>query len=450
MADTIRTEADLLANSFQDGQANNSISAQDMRDLIVSTKTINPELVVGSANPAHQEGKVFYDSVAKALSYYNENTEVTVNIGQETLVRCINNTGGPLADGDVVYISGVDTGLPEVTKAIASSATPEIIGVVTSNMLNGATGYVTLSGLVHGIDVSTFAPGDIIYLDSGVAGTFTATAPTLPIETIIVGTIVDNVVDGQVLVSPQRINYSRETTVTGHFHSDLDQTTSLTDTAVLVMLEVELIKENVSHAVFLTSDAATLTFANANPDTITRTGGSSDFITEGFLAGMEIVITGSTSNDDRYTIAAGGVAATVLTLEAGDALANEGPVAATIEGNPGDTGEITIEVDGVYQIDLGIQIYQAGGGGGAYITAWFQEDTGSGWVDTTAAIARTASSNAAGFANLAHTERYVVGDKIRPVWATDNTNGEFRSIAASPPTPHIPSVTITIRKIGTI
>lgn len=33
---TPRTEADLLANSFQDGQANNSITAQDMRDLVVS------------------------------------------------------------------------------------------------------------------------------------------------------------------------------------------------------------------------------------------------------------------------------------------------------------------------------------------------------------------------------------------------------------------------------
>lgn len=38
MADTIRTENDLLTNLFQDGQAPNSITAQDVRDLIVSTK----------------------------------------------------------------------------------------------------------------------------------------------------------------------------------------------------------------------------------------------------------------------------------------------------------------------------------------------------------------------------------------------------------------------------
>ena len=38
MADTIRTESDLLTNLFQNGQAANSITAQDMRDLIVSMR----------------------------------------------------------------------------------------------------------------------------------------------------------------------------------------------------------------------------------------------------------------------------------------------------------------------------------------------------------------------------------------------------------------------------
>lgn len=38
MADTLRTEATLLASLFQDGQAANSITAQDMRDLIVSMR----------------------------------------------------------------------------------------------------------------------------------------------------------------------------------------------------------------------------------------------------------------------------------------------------------------------------------------------------------------------------------------------------------------------------
>lgn len=38
MADTIRTESTLLTSLFQDGQAANSITEQDMRDLIVSMR----------------------------------------------------------------------------------------------------------------------------------------------------------------------------------------------------------------------------------------------------------------------------------------------------------------------------------------------------------------------------------------------------------------------------
>ena len=37
MADTVRTQITLLEQLFRDGQGKNSISAQDMRDMIVST-----------------------------------------------------------------------------------------------------------------------------------------------------------------------------------------------------------------------------------------------------------------------------------------------------------------------------------------------------------------------------------------------------------------------------
>lgn len=68
-----------------------------------------------------------------------------------------------------------------------------------------------------------------------------------------------------------------------------------------------------------------LTFADAGPDTITRTSGS--WITDGVTAGSVIVITGSTSNDGSYTVASR--TALVATLIATDTLTAEGPVAAT-------------------------------------------------------------------------------------------------------------------------
>lgn len=63
-----------------------------------------------------------------------------------------------------------------------------------------------------------------------------------------------------------------------------------------------------------------LTFADADPDTITRATGS--WITDGFKVGMSITVD-SASNDGTYEIAS--LTATVITLVAGDALSAEGP-----------------------------------------------------------------------------------------------------------------------------
>ena len=62
-----------------------------------------------------------------------------------------------------------------------------------------------------------------------------------------------------------------------------------------------------------------LTFADANPDTITRSAGS--WITDGFVVGMDIVIDGSSLNDGTYKIAS--LTATVITLEAVNTLVAE-------------------------------------------------------------------------------------------------------------------------------
>lgn len=63
----------------------------------------------------------------------------------------------------------------------------------------------------------------------------------------------------------------------------------------------------------------TLTFADADPDTITRSAGS--WITDGFAAGDTVTIVDSTDNDDSYVIES--LTATVLTLASGEALTAE-------------------------------------------------------------------------------------------------------------------------------
>ena len=83
----------------------------------------------------------------------------------------------------------------------------------------------------------------------------------------------------------------------------------------------------------VTTDAATLTIAEPAADywTITRAGGVSDFIAEGFVDNGTITLSGTASNDGTYTIGEFGVSETVIEVAPFSLLnAAEGPVAATL------------------------------------------------------------------------------------------------------------------------
>jgi hypothetical protein len=95
--------------------------------------------------------------------------------------------------------------------------------------------------------------------------------------------------------------------------------------------------------------AETLTFTTG-PDVITRSSGTS-FITEGFFDGQKIVVSGTASNDGTYTIAAGGVTASTITVE--ETLVAEGPITATTTMLRGRSNPVLVlsfdSVDGDFQ-----------------------------------------------------------------------------------------------------
>ena len=75
-----------------------------------------------------------------------------------------------------------------------------------------------------------------------------------------------------------------------------------------------------------TAAGTTFSFVDSDPDTITRAAGS--FVTDGFLAGDLITVSGTASNDGTYTIAT--VAAATITLIATDTLVAEAAVATAV------------------------------------------------------------------------------------------------------------------------
>jgi len=159
-----------------------------------------------SAN-SYVEGMVGYDSVEGALYFYNDEPDITLQIGQEEYMK-VRNVGSEIVDGKVVYISGATGQSPTIDLAKSDSLeTSQLIGVTTHTIGAGEWGYVTVSGIVRGIDTShgaTIGDGDIVYLSNSIAGEFTSTRPSSPNYTYAVGVVAyAHSVNGKLLVSPQ-------------------------------------------------------------------------------------------------------------------------------------------------------------------------------------------------------------------------------------------------------
>jgi hypothetical protein len=163
-------------------------SGVDTWDEIGGTAAVIP--FEPGAAPTYGEGKLFYDSTDKSLTYYGDEPEAAMNIGRELWVRARNNSGATIANGKVVYISGASGQLPTIALARADAlATSRVIGIATHDIEDNSFGYVTTAGEVKGLDTSAFSDGNVLYLSAATAGELTATAPTAPNRVIQVATV---------------------------------------------------------------------------------------------------------------------------------------------------------------------------------------------------------------------------------------------------------------------
>lgn len=133
--------------------------------------------------PAYQAGLLFYNSDDQSMGFYNNEADVTLNVGQETWVRVRNSSGATIANGAAVYINGnhAGSGLPTVALARADvRATAGCIGLATHSIENNTIGFVTTLGIVHGLNTVAFTNGDRLFLSATTAGTLTVTEPVSP------------------------------------------------------------------------------------------------------------------------------------------------------------------------------------------------------------------------------------------------------------------------------
>jgi hypothetical protein len=190
-ASTARTNLGLGTMAVQNA-ASVAITGGTESGVTHSGDTIGTYLDYTSvAAPSFVEGRMWYDSTAKALAYYNDVSSAVVHIGHDIQLKVINNTGATIANGAPVYITGVSSGqtYPNVALAKAdAAATASVIGLADGAIANGAFGYVTTTGTIDNVNTGTFTVGQVLYLSPYSAGQLMNTLPPTGI-TVQVGVV---------------------------------------------------------------------------------------------------------------------------------------------------------------------------------------------------------------------------------------------------------------------
>lgn len=130
----------------------------------------------------------------------------SLQVGQDLVCWCRNNTASTMPVGSVVAITGSVGELPSI-KLADSDATvndAKVLGVVGGFPIgSNSNGYVVLTGFVSGVNTSSFNEGDVLYLAT-TAGQLTNVAPNPPAIKVSVGYVVKKAGNGKIYVDIDR------------------------------------------------------------------------------------------------------------------------------------------------------------------------------------------------------------------------------------------------------
>lgn len=114
---------------------------------------------------------------------------VNLQVGQEIVARCYNDSGVALTDGQIVYISGAQGNRVAVKLALATTdgTSAGTLGMVTEPIAIGEEGFITILGTVNGLNTTGLTEGAILYLSPTTAGAYTQTKPVAPQHTVTIG-----------------------------------------------------------------------------------------------------------------------------------------------------------------------------------------------------------------------------------------------------------------------
>ena len=170
------------------------------------TTPSNIDFATGASVAGGVTGRLKWNATDSTLDLGVSDGGVTLQIGQESYIRVLNNTGISLPTPSIVRITGSSGGraLAVLAKADTHTNSSNTIGITTENIANGAEGMVTTFGLVRDINTSAFTAGDVLYLSATTAGVITNIDPGSLNQTVVIGTCIrSHATLGSILVGVQ-------------------------------------------------------------------------------------------------------------------------------------------------------------------------------------------------------------------------------------------------------
>lgn len=143
--------------------------------------------LINGIDPA--EGRLVWNDDDGTLNLGMPGGNVNLQIGQEMLVRALNDEAFQITNGKIVRVSGGTGNFAKIKLSDNSSiVTAGSLGIATEDIPSGQKGYVTNFGFVRDVDTSGMAAGSLLWLDNN--GDYTTTVPTPPDIKVIVGIVV--------------------------------------------------------------------------------------------------------------------------------------------------------------------------------------------------------------------------------------------------------------------
>ena len=184
--DTINEIATVSVNAATPGANTNITSLGGITGGISTPDFIQFDTAAAATGAV---GKLLWNDTDGTLEFQMKGGNVTLQIGQEEVIRVTNQSGSAMVDGNVVYITGSTGNHLNVTLAQANSeaTSSKTIAVVTELIDNNQSGFATSSGLVRNLNTSALTEGAAVWLSPTVPGGLTSTKPVAPNHAVLIG-----------------------------------------------------------------------------------------------------------------------------------------------------------------------------------------------------------------------------------------------------------------------